>query len=425
MRMTLKRLLLHLFPAALGVALAAVAVSAQEQNGTLPRARQVDEFGRLYGCSGGARLDTFAIEMQNEPDSKAYIIAHDAGSRLRGTAHAWGAFFVSYFVEMRGIEASRIVLLDAAEVSGDDLKMELWLVPPGAEPPTFKPPGKKEARPFKGKYAGLNVFSDTVFYDVDGSDAGSFRDEFIYTAYADLLKKQTEAQGYLVVYSPPGAAPGYWRRAGTREQQKLAGDALNADRLIVINGGAVPVKRRAPKVEGEMEEETYGRVELWVGAKEKPPVKHVEEDSTLTEALLLGTNSFMWEEKEVADWMLRNLAETMREDKRNVGCIVVYPGDGSGVPTGEHGADQPAPDVLKIAESWKATLKKYGFDEQRVVVLSGPQEDSGMGRLEVWAVPYGAPLPDPFKRTDEAAGEADEEQAEDDGAAQAPPPTGR
>ena len=96
----------------------------------------------------------------------------------------------------------------------------------------------------------------------------------------------------------------------------------------------------------------------------------------------------MSEEKETADWMLNNLAAMMRANKRNIGCIVVYPGDGSGVPTGEGGTEKPAPDVFKIAEGWKAELlKKHGFDVQRLVVLIGPQEDSAMGKLEVWPCP--------------------------------------
>ncbi|MBV8855636.1 MAG: hypothetical protein JOZ02_01625 [Acidobacteria bacterium] len=426
MRVLLTRPLTAALLAVICLASAAGVASGREPNDGAQSARKVDEFGRLHGCDGGARLDNFAIELENVPGAKGYIIAHDAADSLRGAAHAWGKYFLNYVVEMRGIEESRFVLLDAADVPGDDLRMELWLVPEGAEPPAFKPPGKKEARPFKGKYAALGVFSDTVFYDTDGDEAGSFNDGIIHTAFADLLKRQKDSQGYVVVYSPPGAARGYWRRAGTRERQKVSGDEVSADRLTVINGGTVPVKKKVARAEGVDEEETYGQVELWVGPKDKPPVRHVEEDSTLTEAVLLGSNSFTWEEKEVADWMLSNLAEMMREDKRNVGCIVVYPGDGSGVPTGEGGADQPAPDVFKIAEGWKAELlKKHGFDAQRVVVLSGPAEDDGSGRLEVWAVPNGAPLPDPFKSRDDAGGEAEEEQDGGGGAVQAPPPAVR
>jgi hypothetical protein len=425
MRPTPKGLLPRVLLAALFVSLAAGVAFAQDANAGRLVARKIDEFGKLHGCDGGARLDNFAIELDNEPNAMGYIIAHDARQRLRGAAHAWGLYFLSYFVEFRGQSESRFVLVDGAEVPGEDLSMELWLVPEGAEPPPFKAPGKREARPYTGKYVTLSVFNETVFHDTEGGEAGSFNDGIIYASFANLLKMQKDSQGYIVVYSPPGAAPGYWHRAGTRERQKLTRDDVTADRLTVINGGPAPVKqKKAVKSEDDYEEEPHGVVELWVGAKEKPPVKHVEEDSTLKEAVLLGSNSFEWEEPEVADWMLENVAETLRADERNLACVVVYPGDGSGVPAGVDGAERPAPDVFKIAEGWKAALlKKHGFDAQRLVVLNGPAEEYGGGRLEVWAVPRGASLPDPFKKQDdEAAAEEQEEQVEDGGAAQTPPP---
>lgn len=411
--------------AAVGLLLAAGTVCAQEPVEGALRAKKIDEFGRLHGCDAGAHLDNFAIELAAVPGAKGYIIAHDARERLRGSAHAWGSIFLSYFVELRGIVESRFILVDAAEVPGNDLSMELWLVPEGAEPPAFKPPGKREARPFTGKYAELGIFNETTFYDTDGGEAGSFNDGIIYSSFNELLKKQKDSQAYVVVYSPPGAAPGYWRRAGTREGQKVSGDEVSADRLTVINGGPVPVKKKKPvrADEDDSQEETYGRVELWVGTKDKPPVKHIEEDSTLTEALMLGSNSFMWEEKEVADWMLDNLAATLREDRRNIGCIVIYP-NGPRDPEGEK--ERPAPDVFKIAENWKeALLKKHGFDAQRVLTLIGPAEEYGAGTLQVWAVPNGAALPDPFKQTDEINIESETEQGEEGGAVSAPPPTVR
>lgn len=374
------------------------------------RARKVDEFGRLHGCDGGARLDNFAIELENEPGSKAYIVARDARGKLPGAAHAWGEYFLQYFVDMRGIDGSRFTLVDGAGVAGDDLKMELWLVPPGAEPPRVRPLGKEDARPFAGKFAELSVFSDTAFYDTDGSEAGSFHTGILYAAYENLLKKQADSQGYLVVYSPPGAAPGYWRRAGTRERQKISGADLAPERVTVINGGALPVEAKPPA--GEEQEETYGKVEFWVGAKDAPPVRHVEDDAKLTGALLVGDSDTDFGVKETAAWLLDNLAEMMRADGRSVGCIVVYPGDGSTVPTGEGGAEALPPDAFKMAQGWKAELlKKHGFAPERVVILSGPAEDSGAGRIQVWAVPQGAPLPDPFA---EAKGEAGAEEGGDE-----------
>ena len=407
---------------ALCLALAAGVASAQERNAGGSRARKIDEFGRLHGCDGGARLDNFAVELENVSGSKGYIVARDARGTLRGAAHAWGVLFQQYFRDLRGMDESRFVVVDGASVSGDDLKMELWLVPDGAEPPHVKPPAKDDTRPFGGKYTELSVFSDTTFYDTDGAEAGAFDDSILYSSYRDLLKKQPDSQGYLVVYSPPGAGPGYWRRAGTRAQLKVAGADLSPERLTVISGGPLPAAEKKEKAaDGEEGEENYGSVEFWVGAKGSPPVKHVEEDAALTQALFVGGNSFFSEEE--GAWLLKNLAETMRGDEHSVGCIIVYPGDGLDIGTGEGGAEQPAPDAFKVAQGWKAELlKKHGFEQQRLVLLSGPQERWGAGRLEVWVVSHGAPLPDPFAELEREEAEEEGDGKGDGGEEVQPPP---
>ncbi|HEV2860665.1 MAG TPA: hypothetical protein VGX48_06655 [Pyrinomonadaceae bacterium] len=407
-------------------ACAAAVVSAQESGGGVAAvAQKYDEFGQLRGCDASARIDSFAIELQGAPTLKGYIVARDARDRRPGAAHAWGDRLLHYLTRSRGIEESRLALVDAAAVSGDDFKMELWLVPGGGGPPRVKPPGKDSARTFAGKYAEVMVFNETAFFDADGVDATAFNEGDLFRAYASVLKKQADSQGYLVVYSPPGAAPGYWQRAGTRERQKLLGGDLTADRLTIINGGAVAVRKKA--AEGEEEEQTYGRVELWIGEKDSPPVRHVEEEAApLAEAVMLATNNFFFpDEDDAAAWMLNNLAAALRADKdrKNVGCIVVYPGDGSTVAIGEGGREELPPDVFKLAEGWKAELlKKHGFEPHRVVILSGPPEDGAGGRLEVWAVPYGAPLPDPFAKAEEQAADEEEAEGEDGGEEQAPPP---
>jgi hypothetical protein len=419
MRGMLSRLILSLLCACV---CASAVVSAQEPGGR-PAAMKVDEFGRLRGCDGGARLDNFAIELQNTPNAKGYIVARDSRERLRGSAHEWGVYFIHYFPRFRGLDESRIVLVDGAGVSGEDLKMELWLVPEGAEPPHIEPPGKEEARPFQGKYAEFGVVDDKLFFDVDGSSAGSFGESTVRGAYAELLKKQTDSQGYLVVYSPPGAAPGYWRRAGTREQQKLSWDDLPAGRLTVVNGGPLPPGEKA--ADGE-EEEPRGHVELWVGAKESPPVRHVGEEETLSEATMVSDLSFWSDDDQVRAWAMGNLADLMRGDRRSLGCVVVYPGDNTQLSTDANGNDVPRPDIFKLAETWKAEfLKKHGFEPHRLVVINGPPQSSSSGRIETWAVPYGAPLPDPFANAEEPAGEEEEAEGEDGGEEQEPPPPGR
>jgi hypothetical protein len=274
-------------------------------------------------------------------------------------------------------------------------------VPQGAEPPAAaRAEEKKEAQPFSGKFDELGVFDDTQFYDTDGcGEAGAYEIGITYVAFAKLLKQQPDSQGYIVVYSKPGSAPGYWRRVGTREQQKIIGDGLGAERLTVVNGGEVEVKKGAKK---EEDDEQYGRVEFWVGEKGRPPVKDAPENGRLKEALLVGTTSSFADDKKINDWVLANFADVLRADKRSVGCIIVFPGDGNQLITDAEGVEKPPPDVFKLAEGWQAELaKKYGVEVTRLVLMHGPPDEAGLGKIEAWAVPNGAAMPDPFAKKDE------------------------
>ena len=84
-----------------------------------------------------ARLDNVAIALQNEPDTTVYIIAYtDRNSRK---AHSTLSLSRArdYLISNRGIDGSRIVMLEGG--SRDQNCLELWLVPRGAAPPVPKP----------------------------------------------------------------------------------------------------------------------------------------------------------------------------------------------------------------------------------------------------------------------------------------------
>src|SRR3712207_9278478 len=49
-------------------------------------ARKIDEFGRVGGCDHSARLDNFAIELQNAPGSVGHVIAYGVGGESSGAA---------------------------------------------------------------------------------------------------------------------------------------------------------------------------------------------------------------------------------------------------------------------------------------------------------------------------------------------------
>jgi hypothetical protein len=84
-----------------------------------------------------ARLDNLAVELQNEPATTTYIIAYGGRTSRAGQADMLGARAREYLTAQRGIDASRIVVLNGGYREEDCV--ELWLVPSGATPPRATP----------------------------------------------------------------------------------------------------------------------------------------------------------------------------------------------------------------------------------------------------------------------------------------------
>lgn len=92
-----------------------------------------DEIGEVQRDDEKARLDVFAIELQNTPSATGYIIAYGSRNKRFGTGQQRGDRARQYLVETRGINASRLVVLDGGQRTTGSL--QLWIVPPGATPP--------------------------------------------------------------------------------------------------------------------------------------------------------------------------------------------------------------------------------------------------------------------------------------------------
>jgi len=83
-----------------------------------------------------ARLDNFAIQLQNDPSAKGYIIVYGAGRTTSAEKQKRIKFAVDYLVATRGIDATRLVTLEGG--MRDQVTTELWIVPLGADPPNSK-----------------------------------------------------------------------------------------------------------------------------------------------------------------------------------------------------------------------------------------------------------------------------------------------
>ena len=84
-----------------------------------------------------ARLDNFAIELQNNPSAQGYMIVYAAPNSRAGQADALITRAKEYLSKDRGIDSSRVITVNGGYRDTDYI--ELWVVPQGAEPPQPSP----------------------------------------------------------------------------------------------------------------------------------------------------------------------------------------------------------------------------------------------------------------------------------------------
>ena len=96
--------------------------------------RKFDEFPDISRNDEKARLDNFAIELQNDPTATAYVIVYPGRYSKRGDVQHHSSRIIEYLVHSRGLDERRIVTL--VGTARDQLHVELWVTPHGAPPPT-------------------------------------------------------------------------------------------------------------------------------------------------------------------------------------------------------------------------------------------------------------------------------------------------
>jgi hypothetical protein len=71
--------------------------------------RNFDEYGLIRWGDEQARLDNFAIQLQNEPDSIGYIFVYDGGNVCEGEAKTRAIRARKYVVEYRHVPWNRVM----------------------------------------------------------------------------------------------------------------------------------------------------------------------------------------------------------------------------------------------------------------------------------------------------------------------------
>ncbi|CAN5743598.1 hypothetical protein BH20ACI4_BH20ACI4_29950 [soil metagenome] len=117
-----------------------IAINTRVERQKTPEPRRFDEFESQAFDDDKARLDSFVIELQNNPDSQGYIILYqgtDSTSMRSRRVEVLNKRTLDYLVNTRGIDPRRLWIVEG----GTRLKTtyELWIVPPGAQPPVPAP----------------------------------------------------------------------------------------------------------------------------------------------------------------------------------------------------------------------------------------------------------------------------------------------
>ena len=98
------------------------------------------EFDECNNCTFDdqkAHLDNLAVELQNDPSTRAYIIAYGGRMSPLGQVEVLMTRAREYLVSQRGIDPSRLVVVNGG--FREDDSVELWIVPSSAKPPKATP----------------------------------------------------------------------------------------------------------------------------------------------------------------------------------------------------------------------------------------------------------------------------------------------
>jgi hypothetical protein len=135
----------------LALVAAQIVINAQDP-AALNEPRKIDEFGDICCDAEMARLTNYLIELQNDPTTQGYVIyyggrfydscwyggkRHGKRRPRRGEAKARAARLLPYLIEQRGLDPSRIALVQGGY--RESWTAELWIVPAGAKPPAATP----------------------------------------------------------------------------------------------------------------------------------------------------------------------------------------------------------------------------------------------------------------------------------------------
>src|SRR5688572_1783532 len=178
--------------------------------------RKIDDYGKIGHCDETARLDNFAITLQNEPGAKGYLMVYFGRKDMPAWKDGILARAHDYLVHSRGLDAERVKVVNAGH--REERTTELWVVPEYGAPP--EPTGviditidKTKAYQWNEKMADVEFIPDP---EPAGSEGGESEEEEVEEeAENSEAEGETEAGG---AEAEAEAAPEAEPEDGSEEQ---------------------------------------------------------------------------------------------------------------------------------------------------------------------------------------------------------------
>ena len=96
-----------------------------------------DRYGKIRFSDEKARLDNFAIQLQNEEQMQGYIIVYAGRKATFGEAQLHANRAINYLIKVRGLDPQRVKAIDGG--FREEFMVQLELAPPGAPPRVADP----------------------------------------------------------------------------------------------------------------------------------------------------------------------------------------------------------------------------------------------------------------------------------------------
>jgi|SRR5581483_4470816 len=350
-----------------------------------PATKYADLTDRYTDEIASAFLDGLIGELIKDPTLKGMIITYGPDGDQPGS----GVFLlgtVRTYTEKHGMDPNRIIGIygghsDSLAKAG----MELWVVPLGAKLPT---PTKHtiDLDHFVGLVGnGGGATGIDLGYEMD--DLGPGQGPVVSAAFAEIMRHQPDALGFIVAYQQSGEAPNTWRHFAQFEMDQIKSYGVPEKRIRVIHGGS----------------NNEDRVQFWVQPSSMPqPVPEAPPDRLSDKAVAIGSYfADQMEEAKNQKLAFSRVTELLNDFPNSRICFVIFPQSEVNLQNNKR-EEESEVDINDLVQKWRIELiSQFNIAPDRIVILFAPATGNASGdMLQSWIVPQGANLPDPTKVDD-------------------------